>query len=302
MLAGGRAYFVKAHTRPWYDWDPLFAAKLAVRHEASAYRILAANGLKTPDVILVAESEDNPLGWPCLVTKGLRGKPLPAVVMEQPDQADVALSAVGRYFRQAHSITFEHPGYLTHGGPVAEPDPHAWQHPMWTAPRFLADAFTTWAADRHEAGLAVVDRLAGMVLDNAEAIAEAFTPPRFVTGDCHAGQVFVNTEGARPPEVTGVVDMEVASAGTPLADLFKLTVELAGQIPAARRWWEPLFAGYGAVPPFPVVQVYFASMGHENYTCYGESSWPGTRAQVIQHLLQATTWSELFDLDQIGER
>lgn len=65
-------WYVKAHTKSWYGGDPEAAAG-AVQHEASAHRILADAGLPTPVVVTAAATDENPLGWPYLLTEELPG-------------------------------------------------------------------------------------------------------------------------------------------------------------------------------------------------------------------------------------
>ena len=294
-----RAFFVKAHTRSWYDWDPLQAASLAVRHEASAYRILAAAGLPVPRQVLAFDSHDNPLQWPCLVLSRLSGDPLPVAATGPAGIG--ALRAAGEYLAAAHAITFDHAGYLVGGAPSGPPNPDRYMHPYWTLERFLTSAFATWANDRAELGDGIIDRLAGLLVSVAPRLQAAFRPPRFITGDCHAGQIFIDTTGAAP-RVTGVVDMEVASAGSPLADVFKATVELAGALPASLRWWRPFFDGYRGAPDLDVFRLFAAGQAHINFTCHGDKSWPGSRLQILRHLLDSSSWAELFDLSRIGSR
>jgi Ser/Thr protein kinase RdoA (MazF antagonist) len=293
----GGAFYIKCHTRSWYDWDPLQAAVIAVRHEASAYRLLADAGLAAPQLIAVFDSPDNPLNWPCLILRALSGHPLPVAAVSD---GGPALRVAGAYLAAMHSITFEHAGYLLDGPPAAPPDPDRYQHPNWTVERFLATAFSTWALDSEHTGDQLVDRAARLLLEVAPRLSTAFQPARFIVNDCHAGQVFIDMTGAHP-SVTGVVDMEVASAGTPLADLFKLTVELAGSLPPSLRWWDHLFDGYGTAPDLDVFRLYAAAQAHINYICHGPNSWPGTRRQILGHLLDATSWEELFDLSRLRD-
>lgn len=72
LRAGPEVYYLKAHTRPWYDWSPVRAASVAVGHERSAYEILRAHHLPAPLVIGTSQGQDNALGWPYLLTLGPR--------------------------------------------------------------------------------------------------------------------------------------------------------------------------------------------------------------------------------------
>jgi aminoglycoside phosphotransferase (APT) family kinase protein len=65
----------------------------------------------------------------------------------------------------------------------------------------------------------------------AQTLAATTAAPRYVHGDCHAHQFFVVSAGA-DLLVSGVVDMEVASAGAPVEDLVKFILEVATVLPA----------------------------------------------------------------------
>jgi hypothetical protein len=103
----GSAFYIKSHTCPWYDWNPLQAAVIAVRHEASAYRLLADAGLAVPQLIAAFDSEENPLNWPCLILRDFSGQPLPVAAISA---GGPGLRAAGAYLAAMHSITFEYAG------------------------------------------------------------------------------------------------------------------------------------------------------------------------------------------------
>ncbi|MEO7803899.1 MAG: aminoglycoside phosphotransferase family protein [Actinomycetota bacterium] len=289
-------FFLKAHTRDWYDWNPMRAASLAVSQETSAYQILGEAGLSTPEIVVSDLTSSNPIGWPCLLLSALDGRPLTDQLADaEPSDFDEILEATGSYLRRMHSIEFEHGGYLITGPPDAPPDPDGWQHWIWTVKEFRRKADETWADDRKTTSTRLIDEILSFAAPLWEAMAIEFEPPSFITGDCHAGQFFVLCEDGRW-EVTGVVDMEVASAGTPLADLFKFGVEMAGRFSSDTNWWKPLFRGYGREPAFDHVRLAFMAAEHINYKCLGPHSWPGTRSDILGHLLHATDWNALFDL------
>jgi hypothetical protein len=126
-------------------------------------------------------------------------------------------------------------------------------------------------------------------------LAPAYQPPRFVHGDCHAHQFFVSgpaVDGAW--HVHGVVDLEVASAGDPVEDFVKLTIEVAARLPAATRWWEALFAGYGAEPDFEPFRLRLLGIGPPSFAWLRQPSERPPWASVLRHLLDARDWAELF--------
>lgn len=293
--SGRDVWYVKAHTKSWYGSDPAAAAG-AVRHEATAHRLLAEAGLRTPDVVDACTTEQNPLGWPYLLTRGLSGTSLIEVLRTvDPSDADAALRQVGRHLARMHSLTYEHPGYLLDGPPAAEPDPDQWQHQIWRFERFLPDVMRTWAEDRDLVRPAVMDRVADLLADTVNDVRSAFTPPRFTHGDCHANGFFLERAGS-DWVVTGVLDLEVASAACPLFDFTKLFIEVAGHLTGSGYlWWEPLFAGYEQPLDFDLARLFLASARHINYASHGIHAWPGDREDIVKHILAATSWAELFN-------
>jgi aminoglycoside phosphotransferase (APT) family kinase protein len=130
------------------------------------------------------------------------------------------------------------------------------------------------------------------------ALAEAYQPPRFTHGDCHASQFFLY-QADEEWRVSGVVDMEVSSGGDCGADLVKFCLEMAGTFPAATRWWDAFFEGYGGAPSLDLLKLRFLAAHHINFVCYGDQSWPGTREEIVRHILKAENWETLFDMTQI---
>jgi hypothetical protein len=139
----------------------------------------------------------------------------------------------------------------------------------------------------------LVERLRTLLSTIEEVLAPACAPPRFVHGDCHAHQFFLDREG-EDWHVSGVLDLEVASAGDCGEDLMKFSIELAARFPVAMRWWEPLFLGYGRQPDFELFCLRLLGASEAELTCHGEGTWPGTREQVLTRLATAREWADLF--------
>jgi aminoglycoside phosphotransferase (APT) family kinase protein len=294
IAAADAVRYLKAHTKPWYGGDP-DAAGRAVQHEAVAHRLLAEAGLPTPIVQTASSTRDNPLGWPYLLTAELAGTSLVDLLpMLSRPEADDALRQVGRHLAGMHALRYEHPGYLVDGPPVQAPT-YGFQHPSWRFESFLTAAMRTWANDSTEVTPTVMDRLAHLVADSVDDARRSFDPPRFIHGDCHANGFFLDraTSGWT---VTGVLDLEVSSAGCPLFDFTKLFIELTGHLTGSGyRWWEPLYDGYGREPDLNVVRLLLAASSHINYTCLGDHAWPGDRQTILSHIVTATGWDTLFN-------
>jgi aminoglycoside phosphotransferase (APT) family kinase protein len=262
--------------------------------------LLREAGLATPEVVGWSLSCDNPLGWPYQITRALEGEALTDLLPRLPvPEAEAVLRSVGEYLAGMHAITFEYPGALVDGPPSGPPDPARWQHWIWRLERMLTHAYTVWADDASQVDAATMDVVSGLLADQLPGLRASYVPPRFVHGDCHASQFFLAHKGGSW-HVTGVVDMEIASAGSPLEDFLKFGIEMAGRFGARRlRWWEPLFDGYGTPVGFDLLRLRLLTVGHLNYACHGPNSWPGTRAAIVRHLTSARTWDELFDMERI---
>jgi aminoglycoside phosphotransferase (APT) family kinase protein len=123
-----------------------------------------------------------------------------------------------------------------------------------------------------------------------DAFGEPCQPPGFVHGDCHAHQIFLTNDG-----VSGIVDMEVASAGDPMFDLMKFSLEMAMLYAPATRWWEPFFAGYGGAPVFEHLQARMLTASYDNYQCLAPRGWACSHAQIVARLRAATDWPSLLN-------
>jgi aminoglycoside phosphotransferase (APT) family kinase protein len=204
------------------------------------------------------------------------------------------LVATGDYLRRMHAITFTHPGYLMRtDGPTTAPTDRDWQHRGWTPQARQRNALALLATRGSELTPALADRLHELFASMAERLEANSTAPRFVHGDCHAHQVFVEAGGAAP-EVTGVVDMEVASAGDPIEDLLKLSLELAPILPARTRWWQALFDGYGQEPDYDLFQLRMLGCSPEEFACVRPAAAARPWVEVVRHVLAANTWQDLF--------
>jgi aminoglycoside phosphotransferase (APT) family kinase protein len=221
----------------------------AVQHEVAAYACVAQHGLAAPEVVLALTTGDNLLGRPCLVTRALHGQPLTSAVQAASRQEWQTLLE-----QTGEYLRRLHAITFPNAGYIMRPKgPDAgspgFEHPCWTMPD-----------------------------------GKPCQPPRFTHGDCHAHQLFVGEHG-----ITGIVDMEVASAGDPSSDLFKFGLEMAALFSPTTRWWEPFFAGYGGAPELDTLRRRMLTATEDNYACLGLE-------KQKERLLHARDWQELFTL------
>jgi len=281
--------FLKIFTKGWYT-QPHEGA-YCVEHERSAWHILKAHNIATPDVLITSQDANNPLGLPFVLTRRVQGEPLD-ILLRYASQSEIhaQLLAVGSYMRQMHSITFRYPGYLIGDngptGPLAEDE---WQHGIWTAQQCQQDLFTWIQSIRPTISEETAQRLEQRLATAAQELALEYEPLRFVHGDCHLEQIFLQQEGEQW-HVQGVVDMEMASSGASTADLAYVCRELAQCLAPQTRWWESFFAGYGSAPDFERFRLRLLNCWYP----YGANAWPGSGDTGFNHLLTAQNWGELF--------
>jgi Phosphotransferase enzyme family len=203
------------------------------------------------------------------------------------------LETSGAFLKQVHAITFERSGYIMDDGPWVPTDTDAWQHWLWSARQTQRDAFATLEADRPQLSPSIYGDLATRFATIEVALAGAWQPPRFTHGDCHAEQFFLYQE-AGGWQVSGFVDLEVASAGDCVGDLIKFAIEMMVHFAPATRWWAPFFAGYGGAPNFELFRLRMLGWHATNFTAHGAPLWPASREQSQRRLLAARDWAELF--------
>ncbi|HEU5103011.1 MAG TPA: aminoglycoside phosphotransferase family protein [Roseiflexaceae bacterium] len=292
VTAGDDVFFLKVYTKDWYGGD-VAATAGCVEHEVAAWRVLQAHGIATPEVVAESRECANPIGRPFLMTRRLRGTSL-TTLLRDADASEFAalLEASGAFLRRVHAITFERAGYLMDAGPWAPSGPDAWQHWLWLARQTQRDAFATLEADRPLLSPQLCDELAARFATIEDALAAAWQPPRFTHGDCHAEQFFLYEDGGW--QVSGFVDLEVASAGDCAGDLLKFAIEMMVHFVPATRWWEPFFAGYSGAPDFELFRLRLLGWHATNFTAHGAARWPASREQTQRRFLAARDWAELF--------
>ncbi|GHO89394.1 phosphotransferase family protein [Dictyobacter formicarum] len=286
-------FFLKMHTKDWYPPEDVETG-FSVRHEQSAWSVLASHGLATPDVLLAWNTRKNPLGLPFLLTRKLPGRSLVEMLKHYQDdklQWDELLSTTGEYLQQMHRITFRFPGYIVDNKPDGPLDDTKWQHPIWSARQRQMTALAQLQQEQSKLSQQTTKQLQILFSTLKEVLEAEYQPPRFTHGDCHAHQFYLHQNEVEKWMVSGCVDMEVASAGDSLQDLVKIAIEMVREF-TGRDWWTPLFTGYGKEPNFDTFRLRLLCAGENEF------QWSGTRLEVLNHLLQASNWSELFTFNR----
>jgi aminoglycoside phosphotransferase (APT) family kinase protein len=286
--SGEQTFFLKLYTKSWYGDDAAGTA-FHVRHERAAQAILKVHGLNVPEVMAADTTITNQVGRPFIITRELAGKPLvDGLMLAEDGEFDALLRAVGGYLRQMHNITFENVGYLdTADGPSTPPDADGWQHRCWSADQRQKNALVHLETIRPLIEASLASRLENHLLTMADRLKMDYQPPRFTHGDCHAHQFFLELVDGEW-QVTGVVDMEVSSAGDCGEDWLKLGLELAMHFAPDSCWWESLFKGYGAEPDFERLRLRL--LGVEPV----EFGLSGVNQKLLADLLDANDWTSLF--------
>jgi aminoglycoside phosphotransferase (APT) family kinase protein len=294
LVSGGESFFLKTYTKGWYGSDPASTGFHAI-HETMAWRILSKYGLSVPEVVYSSSDCSNPLARPFILTRELAGRPLTHWLTgaDREEQSNL-LIAVGNYLKRMHEITFEFPGYLsTLSGPTEPPDPNGWQHRCWSAQVREAGAANQLQSEQHQLAPEIYAEARQICWQISARLANAYQPPRFTHGDCHAHQFFL-TRQESSWQVTGVVDMEVSSAGDCGEDLVKICIELAQRFDYDTAWWKWLFAGYGSVPDLEAFRLRLLGVAPLEYGNTGKWIRTQDREKILQRILYTREWDALF--------
>lgn len=284
---GQDVFFLKTYTKDWYG-DNIAGTAYCVDHERTAWQNLAKAGLTVPVLILAEENMTNPLGRPFLLMKSLRGKSL---IDHLPSNSMVEmLRAIGRYMRTIHKIEYEYAGYIATGELKNPPDPDSWQHIVWTFEQFEREVTQNWQEDKQMISTDLMTEIESYYAQHKMNLKAVYQTPRFTHGDCHASTFFLFNENQKW-QISGVLDMEVASAGNIYFDFLKFGIEMAAYAPIESLWWEYLFEGYGTEPSFELLKLMLLAVNHHNYTWL----WNCSRENLLEHLLSAQDWAMLWD-------
>lgn len=285
------AFYLKAYTKAWYG-DDISATSGCVTHEAVAHTVLQQHGLAGP-AIRWAATDDQVLGRPALLLGELPGQSLTVLLTHFSAEADDLLRSVGAYLARMHAITFPFPGYLmTLEGPGRVPHPASWQHPIWTLDAWHRRALAILEAPDLPSELRA--SLQKHLTDFLPELYAAYVGPRFTHGDCHASQFFLE-RGQDGWQVTGVLDLGVASAGACESDFIQLALELRRSADGL-NWWTPLFDGYGHTPDLERIRLLLLFAGQESWQAHGAVDWPAE----LESVLTAVSWEELFRRQKMG--
>jgi Ser/Thr protein kinase RdoA (MazF antagonist) len=294
LESGSDIFFLKTYTKDWYG-DEILSTAYHTRHEVTAWSIMSKHSLAVPEVVYWSDSTNNPLERPFVMTRALPGKSLTQRLRDADALKFAALlKSVGAYLARMHQITFHYPGYLeTTEGPSNPPSPAAWQHRCWSARQRQQDTLAQIASEVALLPPSLVEHIRQLVSGMAKQMELAYQPPQFTHGDCHAHQFFLSPEGEEW-RLTGVLDMEVSSAGDSGEDLLKLCIELAQLFPHQTNWWTSLFTGYGVTPDFDLFCLRLLGVAPIEFGTGGYWINGQTRTAVLNHFLFATDWNSLF--------
>ncbi|MCI0610264.1 MAG: aminoglycoside phosphotransferase family protein [Anaerolineae bacterium] len=294
LVSNTESFFLKTYTKDWYGSDPASTGFQAI-HENMAWTILAKHGLSVPEIVYISSDSNNPIARPFILTRELKGRPLTELMSEaNREEQSALLIAIGDTIRKMHEINFAFAGYLsTLSGPMEPPDANGWQHRCWSATVRETNATNQLQADEPHLTQGTYREVKQLCAQISTYLATAYQPPRFTHGDCHAHQFFLVRQQSTW-HVTGILDMEVASAGDCGEDLLKICIELAQTLDYDTFWWKSLFAGYGSIPDLEAFRLRLLGVAPIEYGNLGKWIRSGDREVVLQHFLRARDWSMLF--------
>ncbi|GAA2028798.1 hypothetical protein GCM10009839_30110 [Catenulispora yoronensis] len=205
--------------------------------EISVYRSVRESGVTMVPTLLGAAGSDGLLGQPYLLMSKLPGRTMDAV---SPGMSDADLRSVyrqmGKLIAQFHAIEHEAYGYLT-STEIVDPQPSSEAHLRSVLAR-TSQAYLEATGDRdlYEAAHAYLAARSDLF-----ALCER---PVLLHNDFHEGNIIVE-QTPDGPVISGVIDMENATAGDPVMDLAK-THSYSIRDNAIKL--EGLFEGYGVIP------------------------------------------------------
>lgn len=298
IRTGDMTYYLKTHTRDWYSENGKETGHVVLR-EATAWQIIEKIGLATPRVVAIDNTTDNVIGIPFIITEELLGESL-TELLTRLSRADAysAIRCVGAYLKKMHSISFGHSGYLPPQEPVISSQ---WHHRIWSYHGFQSWADREQETAKKELSHGSFSDVLRYINEWQHKLRKVYKHPRFVHGDCRANQFYLFQRG-REWNVSGVLDMEVASAGDCDEDFMKFCAEMSRRFDVETKWWEPLFDGYEEEPDFNLLKLRYLASGQLELSPFAYKEVAGVRELVVQHLLRAKNWLELFDLSSIKEK
>lgn len=293
---GNDIFFLKTYTKDWYGGD-IAGTAYCVDHERTAWEVLANKGLNVPKIVLAEESMSNPLGRPFLLMRALEGQSFVNYLSPQNTTAlPQMLAAIGCYMRTMHEIEFEFAGYIVTDGLKTPPDPNAWQHFIWTFGQLERDAIQTWQEDKESVSPEVMNAIESYYVQHKHLLMDVYQKARFTHGDCHASAFFLQNKN-HDWQISGILDMEVASAGNIYFDFLKFGLEIAAYLPVESHWWDYLFEAYGSEPAFELMKLMFLAVNHHNYSW----RWQCPRENLLKHFVSAEDWTTLWDFQRIAK-
>src|SRR2546423_1588882 len=204
--------------------------------EISVYRILREHGVTKIPQLLAGAGRDSPLEQPYLVMSRLPGT---AAGLLSPELSDADLRSLyrqmGRLLAQIHAIEQEAYGYRA--TEILDPQPTSVAATKSTLAR-VSKAYLDATEDRD------LYEAAHTYVDARKDLFALCQKPVLVHNDFHEGNILV-TQTSDGPVVTGLIDVENAMAGDPIADLAKTH---SYSIRDSRTKLDGFFEGYGQIP------------------------------------------------------
>ncbi|WP_194911365.1 phosphotransferase family protein [Catenulispora rubra] len=204
--------------------------------EIGVYRLLRENAIELLPKLLGGAGPNGLLGLPYLLMGKLPGTTVAAITdtLPEPELKDV-YRQMGALLAQIHTIGQEAYGYLT--TEILDPQPTN-QAQMQATLKRVSQSFLDTTGDRE-----LYEAAHKYVSERAELFSLC-RGPVLLHNDFHEGNVIV-TQTPDGPVLSGLIDVENAMAGDPIADLSKTHSYSIGD---NRTKLDGLFEGYGEVP------------------------------------------------------
>ncbi|QIS12970.1 phosphotransferase family protein [Nocardia arthritidis] len=213
------AFIVKAYAPRW---------RWRLAKEVHVYRLLASRGVTSVPSVLYVDREHARLALTLAA-----GQPFSEIGREFGDTATYAVyRQLGAVLSAIHAIEQDGYGYLT----------DRILDPVATNTEYMTRQFDKKLAEF--SGDARIRHRMRQYVDERAGVFAACDSPRLCHNDVHEGNMLV-VDGPDGPALTGLIDVENATAADPLMDLAKADYYAMHRDPVK---WSGLLAGYGPLP------------------------------------------------------
>lgn len=298
VTKGAGNFFVKFHTSPWYE--EALDTHHVVQREAAVAEMLKRKGISL-DYHVWTDCTRGIVARSVLITSELPGIPITTVLKEMPEEQDQIIRELADFLGRLHELEFARPGYI----------------------EFCEDPDMTFALDPEEGGiwwdshpcqkpenlkryaLSILQSKADLLPASLRAVlrerfekipgtVEAdYRPPCFVINNYHPFHIHVARDSCGW-QITGLYDLEAASAGNSTFDLVGNELQLTPVL-GDLRWRSVFYDAYGRWPALETYKTLLTiflliDLGAAASAMVPDRDW---LVRELPNLISATDWEHL---------